>query len=553
MRTLVLHVLLVVSVVLTATAQTSKTVATVPNSRAQTAFATQLPVKHVVLYKNGVGYFEHIGRVHGNQEVNIDFTTAQLNDVIKSLTVVDFGDGRIAGVRYNSTAPLEERLRALRLPLGQHATRAALLEALRGARVELRSGSSIAVGRLLGIERVTKPASKGEPAIEVAEASLISDGGELRTFELTSATGVRLLERDLASDIGDYLNLIGSTRERDIRRMTISTVGSSDRDFLVSYISEVPVWKSTYRILMPSKPDEKALLQGWAIVDNTVGEDWKDIELSLVAGAPQSFVQQISQPYYIRRPEVSLPQTARLSPQTHEGILRTFEAPEAQEAQHQPVGGTGDLRGTVTDQSGSAVPNARVTIRNEISGESQVTMTDSQGGYSFNNVYAGNSALFVEAAGFKKFEFSNFTIGAGRGNQINATLNVGTTAETTVEVTASPTIMNTMSAEIGRSSTSLLEFKPGVMASQRPPAITTRDLGDLFEYSLKEKITIGKNQSALVPIVQSHIDAEKVTVWNTSSPNPLRALSMAVLSMFLKTAPLREKGCLIPSSPPRNV
>jgi hypothetical protein len=49
--------------------------------------AAKLPVRRVVLYKNGVGYFEHLGRVRGSQDVHIDFTSAQLNDVLKSLTV----------------------------------------------------------------------------------------------------------------------------------------------------------------------------------------------------------------------------------------------------------------------------------------------------------------------------------------------------------------------------------------------------------------------------------------------------------------------------------
>src|SRR5437899_7801303 len=62
--------------------------------------SSRLPVKRVVLYKNGVGYFEHSCRVHGNQDLAIDFTTAQLNDVLKSLTAVDLGDGRISSVRY---------------------------------------------------------------------------------------------------------------------------------------------------------------------------------------------------------------------------------------------------------------------------------------------------------------------------------------------------------------------------------------------------------------------------------------------------------------------
>src|SRR5438046_891632 len=109
--------------------------------------------------------------------------------------------------------------------------------------------------------------------------------------------------------------------------MTLTALGNGDRNVFVSYISEVPVWKSTYRIVFPDKPNEKPLLQGWAIVDNTVGEDWKNVELSLVAGAPQSFVQQLSQPYYIRRPEVPLPENAELTPQTHEATIENDETP----------------------------------------------------------------------------------------------------------------------------------------------------------------------------------------------------------------------------------
>ena len=89
------------------------------SSREANGSGERLPVTRVILYKNGVGYFEHAGRVRGSRHVNIDFTTAQLNDVLKSLTVLDLGKGRITGVSYNSTAPLERRLESLRLPVGK--------------------------------------------------------------------------------------------------------------------------------------------------------------------------------------------------------------------------------------------------------------------------------------------------------------------------------------------------------------------------------------------------------------------------------------------------
>jgi hypothetical protein len=55
-------------------------------------------------------------------------------------------------------------------------------------------------------------------------------------------------------------------------------------------------------------------------------------------------------------------------------------------------------------------------------------------------------------------------------------------------------------------------------------AAETQELGDLFEYNLKDRVTIRKNQSAMVPILQARIDAEKVSVWNSSQPSVLRAL-----------------------------
>ena len=137
----------------------------------------KLPVRRVVLYKNGVGYFEHLGHVHGSQEVHVDFTSAQLNDVLKSLTVLDLDGGRISGVDYNSEAPLARRLATLRLALGERPTVSEFLGSLRGARVEVRSGTGPALtGKLLSVERKTRNATNW--TVETDEISLISDSGE---------------------------------------------------------------------------------------------------------------------------------------------------------------------------------------------------------------------------------------------------------------------------------------------------------------------------------------------------------------------------------------
>jgi hypothetical protein len=143
---------------------------------------------------------------------------------------------------------------------------------LRGARLEVRSGgTSVLAGKLLSVEQKSRVKDNG--TTEWTEISVVSDAGEVRTVEVTPATSVRLAEKDLQVEVGKYLSLIASSRDQDLRRMTISTTGGGERNLYVSYISEVPIWKTTYRIVLPSRADKKPLLQGWAIVDNTVGED----------------------------------------------------------------------------------------------------------------------------------------------------------------------------------------------------------------------------------------------------------------------------------------
>jgi hypothetical protein len=498
----------------------------------------ELPVKRVVLYKNGVGYFEHAGRISGNQELNIQFTTGQLNDVLKSLTVVDLGGGKISSVRYNSIAPLNERLSTLRVRLSEQTSRAEFLNALRGAPVEVRDGSVTALGKLLSVE-----ASRHfvrDQFVDQQQVAILTDTGELRTFDLTPATSVRIVEQDLNHEVSRYLNLIGSSRAKDLRTMNISTAGKGDRDVVVSYISEVPVWKSTYRIVMPKDEKQKPLLQGWAIVDNTIGEDWKDVQLSLVAGSPQSFVQQISQPMYARRPSVDLPQSAMLTPQTHEATvdvppaspipINTNGAIVGMGAGYGPGVGGGigggsykvgagvtspraDVNSTVfghiTDPSGANLPGARITIVNRQTGATAQATSDASGNYNLAAV-PGDSTITIEAPGFRKYQSSE-QLAPYSSRTLNPTLSMGTASET-VEVSATTSTVNTESATLSSRTSSM-----AVDAEGRP-------LGQLFEYALQQKITVLQNQSALVPIVQSPITAERVTLWNSEDEAPLRAL-----------------------------
>jgi hypothetical protein len=431
------------------------------------AVSSQLPVTRVALYKNGVGFFEHAGRVTGDQSVTIDFTTAQLNDVLQSLTAIDLNGGRIAGAGYNSTTPLEQQLNALPLALGEDPTAVDFYNAIRGARVEVHGLGTSITGRLLNIELVNTPEKDNQPASEKRLITVIGEAGEIRTLELTSATEVRLLDADLHTDVTRYLQLLASTRNQGLRHLTLQDNGSGARELHVSYISEVPIWKSTYRILFTEPKSaavstkQTATLQGWSVVDNTTGADWINVQLSLIAGAPQSFIQPLSVPYYSRRPEIGLPQEAQLTPQTHE---------------------SGDER-----REAKAAP-----------------------------AMAGVAGMLAITSG------NGSGMGAGSGGNYGGGLRKIGSANQTVSVSAASPALDTASASFG--GTIENESYQNLATNSISANTTTAAFDDYFAYNLSEPITIRKNESALVPILQTKIDAERVTLWSPRQPTPLRAL-----------------------------
>ncbi len=429
--------------------------------------SAQLPVTRVSLYKNGVGYFEHSGRVTGDQSVTIDFTSAQLNDVLQSLTAIDLNGGRISGAAYNSTTPLEQQLKALPLGLDESPTAIDFYNAIRGARVEVTGSGAPISGRLLSLEVRTSADnsddSSKKPAAEKRTLTVVSDSGAVRSIDLSPATQVRLLDATLGANVNRYLDLLDTNRNQGLRHLTLRDNGNGARDLHISYISEVPIWKSTYRILFtgPTTPaaaaTQTATLQGWSVVDNTTGSDWNNVQLSLIAGAPQSFIQPLSTPLYARRPEIPISQEAQLTPQTH--------------------------------QSGDQFPTAAARPAAGVVG------MYSMGSGNGTGMGSGNGG----------------GIGAGSGGNMGGGLRkAGVDAQSAQSVIVGADL-DALSDET-RAANSII------------PNTTTSAFDDFFEYKLSQPITIRKNESALVPILQTKIDAERVTLWSPAHPIALRAL-----------------------------
>jgi len=480
--------------------------------------ATVLPIRRVVLYKTGVGYFEHLGTITGNQQLAVPFSGDQLDDVLKSLTAVDLGTGRVVGVSYDSPTPIERQLEALQLPLGQGATTMQLLAALRGSRVEVRGATgAIVVGRLLNAEsRVTQP---GDPPVERDEISLVTDGGDLVTLPVNASTRIRVADPDRRQDLGRYLTITATNGTRSPRRMIISTAGTGARQFLVSYVGEAAVWKTTYRLVFPSAGDRAPLLQGWAVVDNVSAADWTDVELSLVAGAPQAFRQALSLPLFVARPTVALGTGSALVPETHGAGLIT---------------GTARITGVARDASGATLPGVSVEL---LDGEHAVAngVTDGNGRYSIGGVAAGAYTLQAALPGFTTARLEAVPLDPSRITQRDVQMTVGSLTETITVTGSQPRRSNavsprsrpgvgvaggtgggTVAGVAGGAAAAALPSQAAIEQAALDQAVgaSAADLGELFEYKLSDRVTIRRNQSALVPILQSPVTAERVSLWN---------------------------------------
>src|SRR6516165_3338075 len=301
-----------------------------------------LPVTRVVLYKHGVGYFEREGPVEGEATLALTFRQAEVSDVLKSLTVLDLDGGHVASVSYDSTKPLEQLLADVALSIPDQGSLVGLLPQIKGARVRVQSGkpgsmgglglgggpsgNDGAEGVLLGVD--TAERQTGDGITKAVLLSLLTDGGEVRSFDLHGLGKLEILDPALRRDLDYYLRTQLSAKKKESRTFTFFAQGQGKRTIRLSYTVEAPVWKATYRILLGGE-SQPPMIQGWAVVDNTQDEDWEGVRLSLIAGLPVSFVHDLYTPRYIRRPVVKVRETTGVLPPEVEDGMDSLELADA--------------------------------------------------------------------------------------------------------------------------------------------------------------------------------------------------------------------------------
>jgi hypothetical protein len=281
------------------------------------SYATDLALQRIMLSSAGVGYFEYAAEVEGTATLDLDVPLEQVDDVLKSLVVFDSAGG-VGGVEL----PGHDGARSAfgQVPFGPEALGSALdlLNALQGVEIEVR-GPHPVTGRVLRAERVREPAgTQPDGGVQRTRVTLLGQGG-LQQFILEDAESVQVADPVLRARIEKALEALRRDEARATRHLTLRSTGTTRRTVRVGYVAAAPLWKASYRLVLPSGNAAGARLQGWAVLENASGADWHGVELALQYGNPVTFRQAIYRTYYVQRPEVPVEVLGRILPEPDRG------------------------------------------------------------------------------------------------------------------------------------------------------------------------------------------------------------------------------------------
>ncbi len=430
------------------------------------ATAADVPVKEVVLFSSGVGYFEHFGTVHGDGVAELRFKTTQINDILKSLVLQDLDGGQVRAVTYPSQDPIAKTLKSFQVDITANPPLADLFNQLRGARVTITQAGQKQTGTILGVERrrVTVKGEHGDDQTAWEPVLNLVNDGQIAAVPMESISLFKLDDPGLQDELTKALTALAGARDQDKKPVRISFGGAGDRRVRLGYVVETPVWKTSYRLVLSPRPDDvngrpttrpaDGQLQGWAIVENQTDNDWTDVQMKLVSGRPISFVEDLYQPLYVPRPTVEPELFASLRPQTYDGGVAGAADVPAPAATTSPGftgfgGGGGFAGGREANQQLAMRMASRARAANQMQRQSL-----------FQNPAANQSD-------------------DGRNGPMDATASVRSLA-------------------------------------------SANSVGELFEYTVGS-VSLPRQRSAMIPIITDPVEVERVSIYNQSvlPRNPL--------------------------------
>jgi len=237
---------------------------------------TQLPLRRIALYSSGIGYFERSGTVAGDRPLTLHFKTGDMNDVLKSLTAIDLTHGSVSSISYPGPGSSFD-------DFDISAGMIEFLEEFKGAPVQYRVNNTTLDGFIMGVEESDE--KRGDETIVRREYLLVMrPNGEIRRTEVGDISWIGFTDARLNDELRRNLQATFARSYHASKQVLVFSKEPGPRQMLLAYALTIPEWKATYRLVVSD--DNSALLQGWAAVENDTDEDWKEVQIALIAGRP---------------------------------------------------------------------------------------------------------------------------------------------------------------------------------------------------------------------------------------------------------------------------
>ncbi|MDX1960042.1 MAG: hypothetical protein SFU98_15855 [Leptospiraceae bacterium] len=264
----------------------------------------ELPIKSIAVYKHGVGYYTRRSKTESNL-VKLKFPKEHMDDILKSITTIDYGKGQILGIDFETAQNTESKLSRSTIDLGIEDNLIHLISDLQGKKIILHLENKSIQGVLVGIDESKQTEIWGTKRISILDL----ETSQVSIVMIGDIKQIEILDSNALGDLQYYLNTVSANELYS--EMTIR-LDDSPHDLVASYIAPAPIWTVNYRFICGK--EEKGLVQGWAIFHNSLDEDLKDVKFSFITGMPISFIYKLYNSFTPERPMV-------------EEDIRTVEAP----------------------------------------------------------------------------------------------------------------------------------------------------------------------------------------------------------------------------------
>jgi hypothetical protein len=470
-----------------------------------------LPIRQVVLFNTGVGYFQREGQVDGSSRVELTFPAYDMNDLLKSLILQDGGGGKISAVNYDSYDPIERTLRSFAIDLSANPSFGQILNQARGEKIEVvyldkqpkegdkKDGDKKSppprikvTGAIVGMETQIKAA----PGIDSEILNLTAADG-IQAIPLDNVVSVRFLNKTLEQEFQRALLVLARAHDTQKKTISLGFAGNGKRTVRVGYVVERPIWKTSYRLRIDD--GNKLFLQAWAMVENTSDDDWNDVHMVLVSGRPISYKMNLYEPLWIPRPEVEPELFASLRPPVYGG---TFEQETGKDKAVANEKGMDIIQKQIQQNPNLQQPFFPGNFGGNFGGGFGGNFGGGFNGnfQGFNGMQGGQgNNLFLN----NRYTNPNAFMGQGQPGYFNAKLNY--------EQLQDRQQKQRLQKEEAKKVVAGLNFKEGIAS-----VANAEEIGDYYQYVLDQKISLSRQKSAMLPIMNKSIEGTKISIFNAA-------------------------------------